>query len=155
MQQNTTLNVPQSQWKFHIFNLPANKFSERNAVWVSLLPGLGCVKHSESPQLLAHKFMVKASRLFCQVSAYTPNKVGATAACSPKNLQTDGSICRDCCLLLPCLGELALWLNEELLQDEYDYTNLLSCTKWISDEWVLMVEVWQREQYNTPWLGKC
>lgn len=126
MQQNTTLTVPQSQWMFHIFNLPANKFSKRNAVWVSLLPGLGCVKHGEGPQLLAHEFMVKASRLFCQVSAYTPNKVGATDACSPKNLQTDGSICCNCCLHLPCLGELALWLSVELLQNEYDFIHIFN-----------------------------
>jgi len=126
MQQNTTLTVPQSQWMFHICNLPANKFSERNAMWVSLLPGLGCVKHSKGPQLLAHKFMVKASRLFCQVSAYTPNKVGATATCSPQNLQTDGSICCNCCLHLPGLGELALWRNMELLQDEYDFLHIFN-----------------------------
>lgn len=131
MQQNTTLTVPETQWIFHICNLPANKFSERNAVWVSFLPGLGCVKHGEGPQLLAHEFMVKASRLFCQVSAYTPNKVGATGACSPQNLQTDCSICCNCCLLLSCLGELAFWLSVELLsvellQDEYDFIHIFN-----------------------------
>jgi hypothetical protein len=137
-------------------NLPANKLSERNAVWVSLLPGLGRVQHSEGPQLLTHDFMVKASRLSYQVSAYTPNKVGATAACSPQNLQTDGSICCSCCLHLPCLGELALWLSEQLLQDEYDFIKTfydLHQIKfwWLSTNGVTIMS----DAEDTPWLGTC
>jgi hypothetical protein len=33
---------------------------EWNAVWVSLLPGLSCVKDSKGPQLLSHDFVLEA-----------------------------------------------------------------------------------------------